>query len=295
LAIYAKNWKKIPTAACSFWVSLTMTGKIGLAILVLTAVMALLAPYLAVHSPFTASGETLQPPGNGHLLGTDNMGVDIWAQLCYGARISLYLGFATALLAGFGGSIIGIAAGYWGGKVDRVILSFIDIMLVLPRLPMIIFTAAFFGSSLENIIIVLVAFNWMGPARLVRSQVLSLREQDYILAAKSYGAKFWYMLRKHLIPELAPIIMVSMVRLASRGIVAEAGLAFLGLGDPSSKSWGMMIYYATNFRGIYFTPFWQWWLLYPWLAITILVVGFALVGRDMERSTDPRLRYLVSK
>jgi len=293
--IIIKKWEDIASTVCSFWVSLTLTGKIGLAILVLTAVMALFAPHLAVHSPFTASDETLQPPGNGHLLGTDNMGVDIWAQICYGARISLYLGFATALLAGLGGSIIGIAAGYWGGTVERVILRFIDIMLVLPRLPMIIFTAAFFGSSLENIIIVLAAFNWPGPARLVRGQVISLREQGYIIVAKSYGASFWYMLRKHLIPELAPIMLVSMVRLASRGIVAEAGLAFLGLGDPTSKSWGMMIYYATNFKGIYFTPFWQWWLLYPWLAITILVVGFALLGRDLERSTDPRLRYMVSK
>lgn len=293
--ISPKKWKQVSSTACSFWVSLTLTGKFGLAILVIVTVMAIFAPYLAVHSPFTASGDTLQPPGNGHFLGTDNMGVDIWAQICYGARVSLYLGFTTALLAGLGGSVIGIAAGYSGGVIDRVILRLIDIMLVLPRLPMIIFTAAFFGSSLENIIIVLAVFNWPGPARLVRGQVLSLREQDYIVVAKNYGASFWYMLRKHLIPELTPIMLVSMVRLASRGIVAEAGLAFLGLGDPTSRSWGMMIYYATNFSGIYFTPFWQWWLLYPWLSITIMVVAFALLGRDLERSTDPRLRYMVSK
>jgi len=236
-------------------------------------------------------GPALLPPGEGHLLGTDDMGVDLWAQICYGARTSLLIGAATALLAGLGGGIVGILAGYMGGMVEKFILRLIDVLLVLPDLPLLILLAAFLGAGLENIILVLALFSWSRPARIVRAQVLSLRQQTYIQAARYYGAGTFYLLWRHFLPELMPLLLVHKVRLASRGITAEAGLAFLGLGDPTANSWGMILHYATGFRGIYFTPYWKWWLLYPCLALTLLVIGLALFGRDLERIKDPRLRF----
>jgi len=223
------------------------------------------------------------------LLGTDELGVDLWAQICHGARVSLLVGFGTSLLAAFGGGLIGILAGYLGGWLDRVIMRVTDLMIVLPDLPVMIVMAAFFGPSLLNIILVLALFSWVFPARIVRSQVLMLKQQGYIKAAETYDAGAWYLIRRHFLPEVFPLIAVAMIRLAGRAIVAEAGLSFLGLGDPTSKSWGLIINHAISFKGIYFTPFWQWWLVYPWLALTLTVVSLAFISRELERMADPRL------
>jgi len=165
----------------------------------------------------------------------------------------------------------------------------IDIMIVMPDLPVMVILAAFFGSSLRNIILVLALFSWSHPARIVRAQVLVLKEQGYIKMARNYGASDLYIIFRHLLPELTPILAVSMIRLSGMAIVTEAGLAFLGLGDPTSRSWGLIINHALNFRGIYFTEFWKWWLLYPWIFLTLLVTSLALLGRDLERIADPRV------
>jgi peptide/nickel transport system permease protein len=228
-----------------------------------------------------------------HLLGTDELGVDIWAMIVYGSRVSLAVGLGTALLAGFCGGVIGIFSAYRGGWIDRLFMRVIDIMIALPNLPVMIVLAAFFGPSLLNIIIVLALFSWSIPARIVRAGALSLKEQPYIKMAAHYGGGTFYLLGKHFIPELLPIITVSMIRLASMAIITEASLAFLGLGDPTSRSWGLIINHAVTFRGIYFTDFWKWWLLYPWLFLTLLVTSLALFGRDLERIADPRVGKLV--
>jgi len=162
-------------------------------------------------------------------------------------------------------------------------------MIALPNLPVMIVLAAFFGPSLVNIIIVLALFSWSRPARVVRAGALSLNEQPYIKMAAHYGASSFYLLTRHFLPELLPIIMVSMIRLAGRAIVAEASLAFMGLGDPTSRSWGLIIHHAVNFSGIYFTEFWKWWLFYPWLFLTLLVTSLAMLGRDLEKIADPRM------
>lgn len=278
-------WEK----TAGFIGKLSPSGKIGLTLLSFIFLMALLAPWISIHPHRVSSGAPLIPPAWPHLLGTDELGVDLWAQICYGARISLLVGISTALLAGFVGGAVGIVAGYIGGWVDKVTMRLVDIMIVLPDLPVMIVLAAFFGPSLFNIIMVLALFSWVSPARIVRSQVLMLKEQSYIKAAEIYGASPWYLLWKHFLPEVFPLLAVNMIRLTGRAIVAEAGLSFLGLGDPTSKSWGLIIHHATSFRGIYYTNFWKWWLFYPWLFLMLMVISLAFVSRDMERIADPRL------
>jgi len=150
--------------------------------------------------------------------------------------------------------------------------------------------AAFFGPSVWTIIGVLSAFAWVFTARIVRARVLSLKQRRFIQAAEIYGAGTVYLIRRHFLPEIFPLVTVSMIRLAGRAIVTEAGLSFLGLGDPSSHSWGFILHHALSFPGIYYTTFWKWWLLFPWLALTLVVLALALIGKDMEKIADPRLR-----
>ena len=268
---------------------LSGSGKSALLILVLMTGIALAAPLLCHHSQRTTSGPALAAPSFVHPLGTDELGVDLWAQIAHGARISLLVGAATALLAGIGGAAVGIVSGYRGGLVDRFTMRFIDILLVLPDLPVMIVLAAFFGPSVTTIIVVLAAFSWTATARIIRSRVLILKERCYIKAAELYGAGTLYLLRRHFLPELFPLAAVAMIRLAGRAIVAEAGLSFLGLGDPTSRSWGLIMHHALSFKGIYYTDFWKWWLLFPWLALTLVVTSLALLSRDLEKLADPRI------
>jgi peptide/nickel transport system permease protein len=166
----------------------------------------------------------------------------------------------------------------------------IDVTMALPSLPLLIVISAFMGPSIVNVIIILVLFSWARPARIARSQTLSVKTHAYIIAARNYGASSWYLLRRHIFPEVLPILLVLVIGITSHAIVAEAGLAFLGLGDPTSKSWGMMLNYATGFRSIYFTPYWQWWLVPPLLALISLLLCLAFISRDLERVLDPKLR-----
>ncbi len=268
----------------------SLPGKAGLVVFLVVLLAAILSPYISIHPPNVSSGPPLSPPGIGHPLGTDELGVDLWAQICYGARVSLLVGFGTALLAALGGGLVGIVSGYLGGWADKVLMRLIDMMIILPDLPVMIVLAAFFGPSVLNIVLVLALFSWIFPARIVRSQILMVKERGYIKSAETYGASVWYLMWKHFLPEVFPLVAVNMIRLSGRAIVAEASLSFLGLGDPTSKSWGLILHHAISFKGIYYTDFWKWWLLYPWLALTIVVIALAFISRELERMVDPRLR-----
>jgi len=268
----------------------TIPGKVGVAGIVLIILMAALAPLITFYEPTAISGKSLEAPGSSHLLGTDELGMDIWSQVCYGARMSLAIGRAVALISGVGGGVLGILAGYVGGIRDTLLIRAIDITLALPSFPLLIVIAAFLGPSIVNVILVLVLFSWARPARIARSQALAMKKQKYVVSARLHGAGPAYIIRKHLLPEILPLVFASIVNLASYAIVAESGLAFLGLGDPTSKSWGMMLYYATHFRSIYFTPYWQWWLIPPLAALIFLLLCLAFIGRDLERVVDPKIR-----
>jgi len=265
-------------------------GKIGILGILCIILMAVFAPVITIYPPQKITGDSLEPPGPGHILGTDELGMDIWSQICYGARMSLTIGLAVAFIAGFGGGAIGILAGYIGGHVDQGLMRVIDVTMALPSFPLLIVISAFLGPSILNVILILVIFSWAKPARIARSQTLSLKKNNYIIAARNYGAKPFYLLRRHIFPEVLPVLFVLVIGISSHAIIAEAGLAFLGLGDPTSKSWGMMLNHATSFRSIYFTPYWKWWLLPPLFMLIFLLLCLAFISRDMERILDPKLK-----
>ena len=268
----------------------SLEGKIGLCGIALIVMVAVFAPFLSAYPPGKITGGSLESPGADHPLGTDELGMDIWSQICYGARMSLFIGLAVACIAGLGGGALGILAGYLGGAADQVVMRTVDVIMALPAFPLLIVISAFMGPNIFNVIFVLVLFSWAKPARIARSQTLTIKNNAYITAARNYGATPFYLLRRHILPEVFPILFVLIIGITSYAIMAETGLAFLGLGDPTAKSWGMMLHYATSFRSIYFTPYWQWWLLPPLAALIVLLLCLAFVGRDLEQVLDPRIR-----
>ncbi len=268
----------------------SLEGKIGLCGIALIVMVAIFAPLLSAYPPGKITGGSLEPPGSDHPLGTDELGMDIWSQICYGARMSLFIGLAVACIAGLGGGALGILAGYLGGVADQLVMRTVDVIMALPAFPLLIVISAFMGPNIFNVIFVLVLFSWAKPARIARAQTLTIKGNAYITAAKNYGATPLYLVRRHILPEVLPILFVLIIGITSYAIMAETGLAFLGLGDPTAKSWGMMLHYATSFRSIYFTPYWQWWLIPPLVALIVLLLCLAFVGRDLERVLDPRMR-----
>jgi peptide/nickel transport system permease protein len=267
----------------------SIAGKISVLLILALCFMAVFAPQLVRHSWDTPSGPALQAPNREHILGTDDLGIDLWAQICYGARNSILVGIGTALLSSLIGVFLGIVSGYFGGITDLIVTAAIDILMAIPSLPIMIVAGAFFGPSTKNIIIILSLLSWVMPARIIRSKVLALKEESYIKVAKGYGASFSYITFKHFMPQIFPICATSFIKLISRAIVSEASLSFLGLGDPTSKSWGLILNFALNFRGIYFTDYWKWWVVYPLAFIIILVISTATLSRELERVLDIKI------
>ncbi len=222
------------------------------------------------------------------LLGTDDAGRDIFTQLTHGARYSLAVGLiATAIGVGLG-LTVGLMAGYLGKLVDEVLMRFTDMMLVIPGLPLLIVLVAVIGASLTTIIIVLGFLGWMGFARLVRSQVLSLRERPFIEAAKASGAGTGYITVKHIFPNIVSLTYVNLALSVPAAIVGEAALSFLGLGDQSLITWGKMLENAVT-AGASSQLLW-WWIIPPGLAIALISLSFILLGYAMDEIFNPRLR-----
>lgn len=270
------------------WNHFTGYGKTGIGVIFLMLCLSL-SSFLFLENAYSIpSGASLEAPSSVHWFGTDDLGIDIFAQICHGAVISLLVGVSSAILAGLGGSMLGILAGYYGCWVDKLVTGLCDVMISIPQLPLMIVLGAFFGSSLTNIILVIALISWVGPARTARAKILSMRHETYIVAAKSYGAAFLHLAAKHFIPGILPIITVNMIRIVSHAIVAEAGLSFLGLGDPLSKSWGVILNRSINFPGIYFTDFWKWWIMAPLAALMLLVISIAFIGRDLEKIVNTK-------
>ncbi len=257
-------------------------GKIGLVFVLLVVLTGIISVMFMGNAHKIPSGGSLEAPGLIHPLGTDDLGIDILAQIAHGAFISIQVGLFSAVLAGMGGSMLGILAGYCGGWTDKFIMGICDIMMIIPQLPLMIVLGAFFGPSLRNIILVIVILSWSRPARTVRASVLSMCQEGYIITAKSYGASFRHLAARHFIPGIFPVILVSVIRIISSAIRAEAGLTFLGLGDPTSKSWGVILNRSINFSGIYFTDYWKWWVIAPLAVLILLVLSISFIARDME-------------
>lgn len=264
-------------------------GRIGFSILALFIVVAIAAPVIAPYNPSERVGMPFMKPSLEHLLGTNDIGQDIFSEVVYGTRISLLIGMLSAIVAVGIGTLIGISSGYFGGKVDTVLMRIVDLTLVLPMLPLMILLAAFLGPSFWNIIVVIGILTWARPARVIRSQVLTIKTKGYIEAVKVAGGRHIYTMIKHILPPTMSIIISQFILVASRSILTEAALSFLGMGDPTKKSWGIILYYAQA-RGAFLNEAWVWWILPPGLLITLLVIGFAYTGNSLEEIVNPRLR-----
>ncbi len=262
---------------------------VGFWILGCLAVVAVLAPWISPFPPDERVGKPFEPPSWKHPLGTDDIGQDILSQVIYGSRVSLLLGTLSALMAVSLGAVVGAMSGYFGGHVDRLLMRVVDVVLVVPFLPLAILLAAYLGASLWNLVLVMGALMWARPARVLRARVLAAKERDHVLAAKALGGGPWHILRYHILPTLLPLCFVQFILVASTAILVEASLSFLGLGDPLQKSWGTVLYYAQS-RGAMLTGAWVWWILPPGFLITVTVLGFVFAGRVLEEVANPRLR-----
>jgi len=263
-------------------------GWIGAGLLIALVLVAVLAPVLARHDPRVPTGLPYQRPSAGHPLGTDDVGHDLFAQLVYGARISLAIGVLSAVVASAIGLAVALLAGYYKGWVDAVLMRLVDLTLSFPFLVLVIVLAAFFGRGLITTVVVIGAVLWARPARVLRSQVIKVREFQHVTAAQAMGSSPGRVVGRHVLPRVAPLAAAQFVRAANVSVLIEASLSFLGLGDPNRISWGTMLYFASA-RNAFLTDAWLWWIVPPGLALTVAVVGFAFLGYAVEEWADPRL------
>ncbi|MBI2755897.1 MAG: ABC transporter permease [Chloroflexi bacterium] len=264
-------------------------GWAGLALLATITLAAVFAPWVAPYDPRQTTGQPFSAPSAAHWLGTNDIGQDILSELIWGARVSLAIGVLAAVVGTALGTAAGVLGGYFRGRVDAFLMRTVDVVLVVPFLPLMILLAAYLGPSVGTLALVIGVLVWARPARVVRSVVLSQSARDYVMAARALGSGSGRILRLHILPSVLSMALAEFVQLASRSILLEAALAFLGLGDPIQKSWGSVLFYAQA-RGAFLSGAWVWWVLPPGLLITTAVLGFALLGFDMERIVNPRLR-----
>ncbi|MDO9462763.1 MAG: ABC transporter permease, partial [Deltaproteobacteria bacterium] len=228
----------------------------------------------------------LEPPSYNHPLGTDQLGRDVLSRIIWGGRISLMVGFVAVGIAMVIGVFLGAMAGYYGGYVDTVIMRFVDIMLCFPTFFLILAVVALLEPSIWNIMVVIGATGWMGMARLIRAEILSIKERDYVLAARALGASHTRIIWRHIIPNaMAPVLVAATLGVAA-AILTESALSFLGIGvQPPTPSWGNILTAGKDSIEV------AWWLsFYPGMAILITVLGYNLLGEGIRDAIDPRLR-----
>ena len=264
---------------------------IGMVMLLVVLIMAFFAPMLAPYDPNervdVTPADILAPPDAEHLLGRDDAGKDVLSLLIYGARVSLIVGFVSSFVSMFIGTAVGLAAGYYGGKVSNILMRFTDFLMVIPDLPLMLVIISVWGRGLWKIILVISILYWTYTARLVRSQVLSIKERQFILRAKALGASDFRIISRHILPQVMPLIIAQGVLEISSAIIAESTLSFLGLGDPTLISWGMMLNFA--FERAISAKAW-WFLLPPGIAIVWVSLAIILIGNALEEIVNPRLK-----
>lgn len=260
----------------------------GLAILIGLLVVAVFAPLLAPYEPRALVGGYLQPPSSSHLLGTNEVGQDIFSQVIWGSRTSLVVAIAGGGLTVVLGVLIGVGSGLVGGLVDSVVTRAVDVFLAIPVLPLLIVVATLAGPTLVTVVLVLALLGWPAASRMMRSQTLSVRQRGFVESARGFGGGSFYLIRRHIAPAIGPLIVAGFIDFASVAIVIEAGLAFLGLSDPTTVSWGTVLNQALGHPGLYFSALWTWWVLPAGLAITLAVLGFSFIGLGIEPVFNPR-------
>jgi len=270
-----------------FWPRLRRNrlAMLGGSVVSLLFVISLLAPWLSAYHPSAINAwEVLQPPTWQHWLGTDELGRDVLARVLFGARISLKVGFVAVGIAVFLGTIVGLLAGYYGGWLDAVLMRLVDIMLCFPSFFLILAVIAFLQPSIWIIMAVIGLTGWMGVARLVRAEVLTIREMEYILAARCIGCSDLRIITRHILPNaLSPVLVAATLGVAG-AILTESALSFLGIGvQPPTPSWGNILTSGKDYIEF------AWWLsLFPGLAILITVLSYNLLGEGIRDALDPR-------
>lgn len=262
-------------------------GMAGLFLMLLVIVAAAFAPWIAPYSPSKiAPLHLLQPPGHGHLLGTDGLGRDVFSRLVYGARVSLYSGFLVVSVSMIGGTLIGLVAGYVGGFIDALLMRTMDALLAFPGLVLALAIASALGPNLTDVMIAIAVLSLPGAARIARGETLSLRGRDFIVAERVVGASPPRILFLHVLPNaLPPIVVIASLRVGS-AVLIETGLSFLGLGvQPPTPSWGTMVN-----EGAQFLEHAPWIALASGGAIFLTVLGANFVGDSVRDVLDPRLR-----
>jgi len=269
---------------------LNIKGLAGLVLLTGLVLVAVFAEWLAPYDP-KAMGELqdiLQPPDWSHFLGTDEVGRDVFSLILHGARISLLVGFAAAFISILIGTVIGLTAGYFGGWVDDLLMRLTDLFVVIPRLPLVLITVAVLGPNLFNTILVIGILIWAGTARIIRVQTLSLKERQFVERARSLGARHWHIVRRHILPNVLPLVFANTVLITATAIYLESTVSFLGLGDPTHTSWGMILHYAfTNAAMVYGA---YWYVVPPGVMIVLAVLSFTMCGYALDEVLNPKLR-----
>lgn len=268
-------------------------GMIGLGILFVFVFIALAAPLLAdirELNPVFARGQgnpQWAPPSEFPPLGTDFIRRSVWAQFVWGSRVSLFVGLAATVLTIFIGSVIGIVSGFIGGKIDGGLMRVSEWFLVIPFLPLAIVLASILGRSVWNIIFVIGVTSWPSTARLVRAQVLTVKQRLFVDRARSLGGTGWHIVSRHILPNVSGLILANATLAVPISILTETTLSFLGLGDPSSASWGKTLEEAFV-NGAMIRNAW-WYFLPAGIGILVVVLAFTLIGRTLEEIANPRL------
>lgn len=285
------------------WGKLTdeLSVKLSMVTVAAFVLVAIFAPYIATHSPlkrqYQGDDEILivkwaEPSilggDGGYILGTTAEGFDIFSQLVYGTRAALMVGIIAAVFTAGIGTLVGLVAGYYGGKVDDALMRLVDFLYGMPMLPTVIVLVAVLGPSLWNIIFALIILQWRSTARVIRSQALSLRERPFVKAAEVAGASDWHIISRHLAPNVLPLTFLYGSFAIAWAILTEAGVSFIGLGDPNTVSWGTMLQASRAYSALQFGAWW--WFVPPGICIGLLVISGFLIGRGYEEITNPKLQ-----
>lgn len=276
-----------PGRLSEFWGSFSRSRRaVGAAIfIVLAVVAAMAAPLVAGHDPMRGSADALLPPlAHGHLLGTDNLGRDTWARLVFGSRVAMAVGVVAAATSLLIGILVGAMAGFFGGWLDAVLMRISEFFQTVPRFVLALIIVAIFGAGLVKVILVIAILSWPQTSRVVRSGFLSLRQAEFVDAARVGGMGAWPIIVSEILPNvLAPVIVIGTLEVAS-SILIQTGLSFFGLGDPNLVSWGDMLNESQQYLAV------AWWMsLWPGLATAVLVLALNVVGDGLNDALNPRL------
>jgi peptide/nickel transport system permease protein len=286
-------WLRRRRALAGFWriYRASPMGMWGLAIMLAFVIVALAAPLLADRSGTLTTNfdaPPFEPPSLRYPLGTDKFGRSILTMLIWGSRVSLLVGLAATVITMLLGASIGIVAGYSGGRIDSLLNALTNWFLVLPWIALAIVLASILGATLLNIILVIGITSWAPTARLVRAQALTVKERPYVERARALGSGHWHLVSRHILPNVFPVIFANTILTVALSILSETTLSLLGLGDPNSISWGIIIEEAFE-AGALTAGYW-WWLIPPGLAIVLLVLAFVMCGYAFDEILNPKLR-----